>query len=137
MAVVSIAMSLWPAMRIRDLVIFWISVFQVPRIVLYCGNVKQGKDKLTLKDRTYRCDACGRVMDRDLNAAMNLRREGLYVLGMIHDHELNEERSRGTASGSASADKMPVETPPPGRVPSRHPDRCGSMKQESRMSDIV
>jgi len=51
---------------------------------------------------------------------MNLRREGLYVLGMIHDHELNEERSRGTTSRSASVDEMSVETSSLGRVPSRH-----------------
>lgn len=34
-----------------------------------CGNIK--KD-LTLKDRTYRCEACGLVIDRDYNASLNL-----------------------------------------------------------------
>ena len=34
-----------------------------------CGNFK--KD-LTLKDRVYKCDKCGLVIDRDLNAAINL-----------------------------------------------------------------
>ena len=34
-----------------------------------CGNVKHD---LTLKDRTYRCDKCGVVMDRDYNASLNL-----------------------------------------------------------------
>lgn len=34
-----------------------------------CGNVKHG---LTLKDRTYRCDKCGAVIDRDYNASLNL-----------------------------------------------------------------
>jgi len=34
-----------------------------------CGNVKHD---LTLKDRTYRCDKCGAVMDRDYNASLNL-----------------------------------------------------------------
>jgi putative transposase len=34
-----------------------------------CGSVKA---KLTLKDRIYECDACGLVMDRDVNAARNL-----------------------------------------------------------------
>jgi putative transposase len=34
-----------------------------------CGNIK--KD-LTLSDRVYKCDACGFVIDRDLNAAINL-----------------------------------------------------------------
>ena len=35
-----------------------------------CGKVK--KD-LSLSDRIYRCSACGLVLDRDLNAAINLR----------------------------------------------------------------
>ena len=34
-----------------------------------CGNVK--KD-LKLSDRTYRCDECGLVIDRDVNASINL-----------------------------------------------------------------
>lgn len=36
-----------------------------------CGNIK--KD-LKLKDRTYKCDCCGLVIDRDYNAALNLER---------------------------------------------------------------
>lgn len=35
-----------------------------------CGNIK--KD-LTLKDRVYKCPVCGMVMDRDINAAINLK----------------------------------------------------------------
>ena len=34
-----------------------------------CGTVKT---KLALSERTYRCQACGLVLDRDLNAARNL-----------------------------------------------------------------
>ena len=34
-----------------------------------CGSVKA---KLSLSERTYRCDSCGLVMDRDLNAAINI-----------------------------------------------------------------
>jgi IS605 OrfB family transposase len=36
-----------------------------------CGWVKA---KLTLAERTFRCESCGLVMDRDLNAARNLAR---------------------------------------------------------------
>ena len=36
-----------------------------------CGNVK--KD-LKLKDRIYNCDCCGKSIDRDLNASINLAR---------------------------------------------------------------
>ena len=35
-----------------------------------CGHIK--KD-LKLKDRTYKCEECGYIEDRDLNAALNLR----------------------------------------------------------------
>ena len=34
-----------------------------------CGSVK---GKLSLSERTYRCDSCGLTMDRDLNAAINI-----------------------------------------------------------------
>ena len=34
-----------------------------------CGRVKA---KLSLNERVYRCDGCGLVMDRDLNAAVNI-----------------------------------------------------------------
>ena len=41
-----------------------------------CGKVKQ---KLLLSERVYKCD-CGNVMDRDVNAAINLREEGRRLL---------------------------------------------------------
>ena len=39
-----------------------------------CGNVKAD---LQLSDRTYQCDCCGMVMDRDRNAAINILHRGL------------------------------------------------------------
>lgn len=36
-----------------------------------CGKIK---DDLKLKDRAYRCPQCGTIIDRDLNAAINLSR---------------------------------------------------------------
>jgi len=38
-----------------------------------CGNIKED---LTLKDRTYVCPNCGNVIDRDLNASINLKNYG-------------------------------------------------------------
>lgn len=38
-----------------------------------CGRVKA---KLPLAERTYRCESCGLVMDRDLNAAINIKVAG-------------------------------------------------------------
>ncbi len=40
-----------------------------------CGR----KMKLTLAERIYRC-TCGLMLDRDLNAAINIRNEGLRIL---------------------------------------------------------
>ena len=38
-----------------------------------CGEVKA---KLSLSERTYTCDSCGLVLDRDLNAAINIKVAG-------------------------------------------------------------
>lgn len=40
--------------------------------------------KLKLSDRTWKCPHCNETHDRDLNAAMNIRDEGLYQLA-VHD----------------------------------------------------
>lgn len=45
-----------------------------------CGHRKTGDAKLALSQRIYRCDICDLELDRDLNAAMNLRRIGLKTL---------------------------------------------------------
>ena len=41
-----------------------------------CSNCGKRPDtKLTLSDRVYKCGHCHAVIDRDLNAAINIRRE--------------------------------------------------------------
>lgn len=40
------------------------------KICSVCGVVKA---ELALSERVYRCDMCGLALDRDLNAALNLR----------------------------------------------------------------
>ena len=43
----------------------------------YCGNIdKKYKD---IKERVYKCQKCGSVVDRDLNASMNIQYEGLKL----------------------------------------------------------
>jgi len=44
-----------------------------------CGMVKEA---LGLNDRVFACDVCGLSLDRDENAAINLRRFGLHELGI-------------------------------------------------------
>jgi putative transposase len=38
-----------------------------------CGNIREN---LILQDRQYHCDACGIAVDRDINAAINIKRLG-------------------------------------------------------------
>jgi len=48
-----------------------------------CGNINKF---LTLRDRVYNCDACGIAIDRDINAAINIRRLGtsLAISGEVN-----------------------------------------------------
>ncbi len=39
-----------------------------------CSGCAHKKERLDLSERTYRCEHCGLVIDRDLNAAINLAR---------------------------------------------------------------
>ena len=38
-----------------------------------CSSCGYKKEDLTLKERTYQCSKCGISIDRDVNAALNLR----------------------------------------------------------------
>jgi len=44
------------------------------------GNLKRD---LKLSDRIYYCGACGLTIDRDLNAAINIRKIGLIKVGLV------------------------------------------------------
>lgn len=44
---------------------------------LACGHIKKG---LKLSERTYKCPVCGNIADRDLQAAINLKRYGENAL---------------------------------------------------------
>ncbi len=43
-----------------------------------CGSIKHD---LELSDRIYHCEACGLTIDRDLNAAINIRNRGIAKVG--------------------------------------------------------
>lgn len=45
-----------------------------------CSNCGWKKDDLTLSDRTFICENCGLTLDRDLNAALNIKRVGVDIL---------------------------------------------------------
>ena len=58
-----------------------------------CGSVKP---ELSLSERTYVCEDCGMVLDRDLNAAMNLR---MVAVSSIDTQNAYGERSEGLVNG--------------------------------------
>ena len=68
-----------------------------------CGAVKA---KLSLSERVYRCDACGLVMDRDLNAAVNI-----LVAGSAPETQNahRETVKRGDLSDRATLDSVKCE----------------------------
>lgn len=43
----------------------------------HCGAIK---DALHLNDRVYHCDVCGAVCDRDYNASINIKNEGMRLV---------------------------------------------------------
>ena len=51
--------------------------FASSRTCRHCGNMKAD---LTLADRTWVCPCCGTEIDRDINAAINIRNKGLCML---------------------------------------------------------
>ena len=44
-----------------------------------CSNCKKIKKELCLKDRVFECHACGMTFDRDVNAALNIKRLGISL----------------------------------------------------------
>lgn len=53
-----------------------------------CGNVKEN---LSLKERTYDCECCGLTIDRDLNAAINIRNAGLKIPEVPMEDTVNRQ----------------------------------------------
>jgi len=52
------------------------TMFPSTQLCSYCGNRKTGVNKMQLKDRVYKCSVCGLEIDRDYNAALNLKKYG-------------------------------------------------------------
>ena len=49
-----------------------------------CSKCGHKKDHIELSDRTYVCESCGAVIDRDLNAATNLMKLGMVSADVKH-----------------------------------------------------
>ena len=48
-----------------------------------CGNCGSIKQDLTLKDRVYKCSNCGNIIDRDINASINLHKFVNKSVGLV------------------------------------------------------
>ena len=51
-----------------------------------CSNCGHKKENLELSERTYTCEACGFSIDRDLNAALNLKN---YAVGLVKPDQID------------------------------------------------
>ena len=54
-----------------------------------CSVCGEKKDNLSLRDRIYRCEHCGAVIDRDWNASLNL-------LGLLVNHKIGTDYPEST-----------------------------------------
>jgi len=66
-----------------------------------CGCIKEN---MTLADRIFECEECGLMMNRDLNAAINIRSKGLNDLNTVGHTEIYACGEEG--SGFSSNTKM-------------------------------
>ena len=77
-----------------------------------CNNVKKGKERLTIENRIYFCNACSLAMDRDLNAALTIKKRSLKILIKNISSERsnfgnkNVEGTAGHAGSQASGDAV-------------------------------
>jgi putative transposase len=73
-----------------------------------CGTLnEQVKGYEGLKQRRFDCDACGLSLDRDENAAINLRRAGLGELGIVPLPEGLREVKPVGEEGSGPSTRVP------------------------------
>ena len=64
-----------------------------------CSGRGRVKAKLSLSERTYRCDGCGLTMDRDLNAAINIQVAGSATETLnAHGATVRRSSQRGCAT---------------------------------------
>lgn len=58
--------------------------FPSSQICSCCGNVLQGDSKIKLSQRVYHCHECENKIDRDYNAAVNLKLYGMRFVGQVN-----------------------------------------------------
>jgi putative transposase len=77
-----------------------------------CSQCQTAKAKLSLDERVFHCEACGLSIDRDLNAAINLARQGLAGTSSVTGRGGDVRPSQQNLAGEAHPDEASTETPP-------------------------
>jgi putative transposase len=77
--------------------------FPSSKTCTHCGSVNQ---YLTLADRTWVC-VCGEAVDRDLNAAQNIRLQGLLMMDAV-GHTESQKRLRRSRKTCCSGGLAPL-----------------------------
>lgn len=77
-----------------------------------CSNCGTVKAKLSLSERVYKCDVCGLFMDRDLNAAINIKVAGSAP--ETQNARGGDVRRTGVMSGNAGPNETRTKQPPKG-----------------------
>jgi putative transposase len=77
--------------------------FPSSKLCSACGALKED---LTLSDRVYKCE-CGNIIDRDLNAALNLKRYGEFHRSLSKQKACGEERSQFPAAIASGDGALP------------------------------
>jgi IS605 OrfB family transposase len=80
------------------------------RLCHVCGFKNEA---LTLSDRTWPCPICGTLLDRDVNAALNIRDEGLRILAVAGPPEGSGEPKRLRRGGKTTDGGAPRRTKNP------------------------
>jgi len=77
-----------------------------------CSHCQTVKAKLSQELRTYHCEACGLTLDRDVNAAINLARQGLAGTDSVTGRGGEVRPGRLNIVDQAHPDEASTETPP-------------------------
>jgi putative transposase len=94
--------------------------FPSSKMCCCCGNIK---DEMPLATRVYECEKCGLVIDRDLNAAINLEQYGLVELGEAPSvREFRGDEKVACGGEGADAGFVPDVKP----SPVKQEARCGT-----------
>jgi len=75
-----------------------------------CNVCNYTNQELTLKDREWTCSSCNTVHDRDFNASINIKKQGLNILsGLGTNSDTKQKRSKALPLGeSMTSEAQPI-----------------------------